>query len=376
MGKATFGDVGNAIASNPMVRAVAGYAGDLANFFPAGAMEKAVGGAAADTAKNIAGAALPTINEGLRDVGNLALKHKIPLSVDQISDSAALKNIQKVSQELPFSGQPAFRNKQMKAFNRALLSTVGVDGEKITKKVMKDAFSKVGSEFEKLGAGKTFQIGKDFDSKINEILADNTAIKDSIGHFNREVKRVRKNADAAGNIPGETLNSLRSRVNKIARETNNPDTADLLHQLEVAIIDTMVGGDEVAKAAFSQTKKKYKNLLAIEPLTTKGRAGNISPSQLNQRVSKIYGRSHAIGEAGDIGELAQIGHELLPELGGSDTVQKLIYAGKAAAGVGASGTAAALAPLSTATALGVNRAAQSGINRNQALVKKMIKGKK
>jgi GH24 family phage-related lysozyme (muramidase) len=103
----------------------------------------------------------------------------------------------------------------------------------------------------------------------------------------------------------------------------------------------------------------------IEPLAAKAKGGMINPTQLNQRVSQVYRRAHTIGESGDIGDLARIGNELMPVLGGSDTAEKLLYM------TGAGGTAVVNAPL-TGAALAGNRLLQSGVNRNQALVNKLI----
>lgn len=311
----------------------------------------------------------PVINEGLLDTAELALKYKIPLSLDEISSSRPLKNIQKISQEAPLSGQAAFREEQMSAWNRSLLKTIGIEGDKFTPKAMNEAFDRAGLEFDKLGAGKTFNLNDIFRPRTNEILveAEQTATKDAIKNFNNRVKKILSNADNAGNIPGEKIALLRAETNKLARKTNNPDTQGLLHDLENAIIDTMTAGDDAASGAFSAAKQRYKNLIVLEPLATKAKGGNFSPSLLQQRVARIYGRQFTRGKAGEIGELARIGHELLPELGGSDTTQKSGYL------LGLGGMMAA--PLTTTSLLGVNRLYQETVNRNQSFVRKAISRK-
>lgn len=324
-------------------------------------------------ARAAGGSMLPIADEGLKDVAALAVKHDIPLSVDQISSSPALKTAQKVSQEVPFSGQAAFRDSQMNAFNSALLGTVGQEGTKITPLKMRQAFTKVGKEFDDLGNGQTFHLGQDFQANVGQIMSDaeQTSTKDSIDNFQKALGNVFKNIDEGGNISGEKLNTLRSQVNALSRKANSQDTADLLHQLEGALIDTMTSGDPAKQAAFTATKQKYKNLLAIEPLAVKAKAGNINPTLLNDRVAKIYGRMHTTGQSGDIGELARIGHELLPQLMGSDTTQKAAFAALAAKTAGGIGAAMINLP-ATITGLAANRGLQ-GINRSQTLIKAMIK---
>lgn len=343
----------------------------------AGAKQGAITGGAIGSAVPLAGAAigaglsaaLPKADEGLVEVGKLAQKYSIPLSIDELTSSRAVKNIQKVSQELPFSGQAKFRDAQMEAFNRAITKSIGQNSTKITPEIMDKAFEKVGAEFDNLGKGKTFILDQNFTDSIQSILDDAAinATDDAVKNFQKGLERVYKNANPDGTISGEKLSFLRSNINGLARKANNPDTAELLKDLENAVIDVMTAGDDVAKEALSSAKYKYKNLLAIEPLAQKAKGGNISPTLLANRVARIYGRQYTRGRAGELGDLARIGSELLPELGGSDTAQKLGYMA-ATMGAGAIDMGA------TAAGLGVNRAAQSLINRNPALVNKMIQG--
>lgn len=323
------------------------------------------------------GAAAPKIDNGLHDVAKLARKYEIPLSFDQVSSSRALKNMQKVSQELPFSGQEKFRDSQLKAWNKALFKTVGLDADKFTKINMDKAFTQVGHEFDTLAKGKTFQFDDAFARRLDDIRqeAASTANRDAIGNFEDAVAKALKEAGPMGEITGEKLGKLRATTNRMARKASNIDTQNLLHDLENAIIDVMTEGDDLAKGAFSATKQKYKNLIVLEPLASKAKGGNISPSQLNNRVSQVYGRAHTRGKAGEIGDLAQIGFEILPELGGSDTVQKGLYAMGglgAAGGVIANPVVGVPAALTAAAGLGINRAAQSGLNRNQKMIDKAL----
>lgn len=311
--------------------------------------------------------AIPVADDGLKEVAKIAKKYNIPVSVSQITNSKPIKNIQKVSQELPFSGHDKFREKQLTAFNRAITKTFGAESDRITPEVMNKAFTQVGKEFDDLGRGKIFQVAP-LKSSIDEILADSSAYTDdAVGAFNKEVETVLKNVDETGNISGEKLSFLRSRLNKLARKTSDFDKKTLFHDLENSVIDLMTEGDDAAKGALSAAKQKYKNLLAIEPLAQKAKGGNISPSLLNNRVAKIFGRQFTRGQAGELGDLARIGNELLPELGGSDTLQKSAVL---------LGTGAALTNPKTiipaAGGLATNKAYQSWFNQNQGLIQKMV----
>lgn len=341
----------------------------------------AVGDAALETGKlagkaiapvgKLAGKAVsaiaPSVDEGLVDVAKKAQKFNIPLSYDQITTSNAAKNVQKISKELPLSGQASFRNKQMTAYNKALFNTVGIDADKFTPQNMARAFEMVGGEFDALTSGKKFNIGEDF---INELAKSADEISSTYGQeaanvFQREAGKV-INDFAGDEISGELIGRQRARINALARKAN-PEIKGALLDLENAIVDGITSKDPGIRKALSDAKQKYKNLIVLEPLAAKAKGGNISPAQLNNRVARVYGRAHTIGKSGDIGDLARIGNELLPELGGSDTAQKLLYYG---------GTAASLSnPVTATMAAGgalANRALQSGLNRNQKLIYKAL----
>jgi len=121
-----------------------------------------------------------------------------------------------------------------------------------------------------------------------------------------------------------------------------------------------------ARPAFTNLKYQYKNLITVTPVAAKALRGNINTTLLEGAVMRTWGtKEYAIGQAGDLGELAKISKTFLPHLGGSDTVQKAIYAG---AGISAAGGGAALAgaPAAAAT-LGANRLYQAGNTSQKAV---------
>jgi hypothetical protein len=349
----------------------------------AGGVPTLVGGKLAPKAAGeLVTKAIPAADVGLLPVSKLAQKHAIPMSMDEVTGSRALKAAQKVGQDLPFSGQQAFREKQMEAWNKGILKNLGEEGMRITPEVMNSAYKRLGKEFDALGKGKKFSVGQPFDTGLNEIRGeygifkkpDGTVIassktKDAVDSFENTVAELKREANPDGTISGEKLNKMRAKVNKYIRDSDDYDTKVLLGDLENHIIDTMTADPKVA-AEFAQTKQQYKNFIALEPLVQKGKAGNISPIGLSNRVARIYGRAYTTGNAGDIGELARVGREILPELSGSDTQTRQMY-NKMAGLIGTAG-AGSYSPITTAVGLGGNRAFQEFFNRNQDLIKKAI----
>jgi hypothetical protein len=366
--------------NNPNATRSIESAGDILNFLfgakvggePAASALTKTGKAALPVAKDAIAKGMsgvtPKIDPGLLPVVNLAKKYDIPLSLDEVTGSRALKSVQKVGQDLPFSGQKAFRDKQMAAWNKGILKTMGEEGDKLTPEAMDKAYKRLGSEFDNLGKGRVYNVSGTFNKSMMDIMNDAEVTKsaDARKNFSNVIKQIKKEIKPDGTITGEQLNKLRAKINGYIRSTDNYDTKVLLGDVENHIIDTLTSGDEKIAKDFAKTKQQYKNFIALEPLVQKGKAGNISPTGLSTRVAKIYNRAYTTGNAGDIGELARVGKEVLPELGGSDTQNKILY------GLGAGG-AAFSHPLVTGAALGGNRAFQEFINRNQSLIHNLAK---
>lgn len=313
------------------------------------------------------GAALPKVDDGLRETAKLARKYNIPLSFDEITDSRAIKNLQKISQDLPFSGQDNFRDLQQKAFNKAVTKSFGQEADRITPELMNKAFKDLGKQFDDLTSGKSFAAGESYKKMTKELLDEAEAYSSSTQDaLKKQLSIIEKNI-SDGSITGEKLGFLRNRISKLAQKAKDPELGSAYKDIENMIIDMATEDDILKKAGFGETKRQYKNLLAVEGIARPGKAkgGNINPSQLAAQVSKIYGRNFTRGNAGELGDLARIGSDLLPELGGSDTMSKAALLGVSAGGLGVN------APVVGAT-LGANRATQSFINRNQKLIDKVL----
>jgi len=323
-------------------------------------------GGAGPIVSDIAGTALPKIEDAYKHTAKLAEKHGIPVSMTQVAQTRPLKAIQKVSQDLPFSGADEFRDRQLKAWNRALSKTFGQDFDSFTTLNMRRAFEDLGDQFSAMGKGKTF----DPTDTLNEAIERSQKYRSAYGDeafdvFEREIDKLMSAVDDTGKISGDVLNNMRIDIGKVSRKAtknNNFANAEALRDVENVIVDIMTGGDNASKTAYKTLKYQYKNLLAVEPLTQKGKGGNFSPTLLSNRIGRMYGRQYTTGAAGDIGELAQIGQELIEE-GGSDTFTKAIY--------GAGITAGAAAEPTVLTGLLGNRAYQKWFNQNQSLLQKM-----
>ncbi len=372
LGTDTLGAVGTVYGGNAAVKAAAPIVKDVA-----ATGKKAISEGTEAIASGTAKALAPSLDAATKEIVGLAVKHNVPVKLSEISNGKFTKSLDKIGESLAGSGEEAFRDKQLSAWNKGVLKTVGVDSKQFTPKVMDAAFKKVGKVFDGFANGKTFEMGADFTKKLDEIRADAPSLytQEAIKAFENEVKKVMANVKD-GKMSGDVLSTLRSNVNGIARKTQIQGAGELMHDLEDAIISTVADSSPESVAALSKAKQQYKNLIAIEPIANKAQKGRINPALLQARVQKVYGRSYTRGNAGDIGELARIGRELLPASEGSDTaIKSAILKGAstisktAQVGLGAT----LLDGGATAGVLGLNRLYQSGINRNQSLVKAALK---
>jgi hypothetical protein len=312
-------------------------------------------------------AATPNIPVGMAEVTSLAQKYDIPTSLPQVTESRALNNVQKISQELPFSGSAGFRDKQLSKWQENIFKTIGIKGDRFSPSMMNMAFKKVGGEFDDLTKNKRFNVGDTLEKRIMDIAedADNAYSGEAMKALEKQVMPIIDSLDSQGNITGDALSFYRRKLNALARKAKDEEKKAVFQDLENAIVDSITSNDPILQAKLQQAKYNYKNLIAVEPLAVKAKKGFINPTLLNQRVAQVYGRAHTTGNSGDIGELARIGHELLGELGGSDTLQKGLYTGAALGG-------GYIDPLTTGSILAANRGIQSGLLRNQSLINRKV----
>jgi hypothetical protein len=326
-------------------------------------------GAAAST---VGRAVTPKIDEALVPVVALAKKYNIPLSINQITGGRAINAAQKVSQDIPFSGQEGFRDKQMRALNKALLKTVGIDNDKFSRPVIEEAYLEAGKRFDKLTKGKTFNITNESLDRLSEI--EDFVQSRNFGDIGP--KAFKKHTDeifarVKGNtLEGDDIVKLRNKFALLSRTGSNVDAKELASTMEAYLADIISDG---APKALRDAKQKYKNLIVLEPLMAKIKGGNIAVGELTTRVNKVYGRQFIKGQAGEMGELADIGRELLLELGGSDTQTRQMISNLT---IGTALGSYFIDPVIMFGAGGiasVNRAIQSGVNRNQAIINAMTK---
>lgn len=279
---------------------------------------------AINTASKRAFLPVPQITDEGKRVATLAQQYDIPIGMDDVTDSKFYKTLISEGQSVPFSGSQKKIDTQLSKFTAAVARSVGLeDTQKLTVENIDKAFSNVGKEFDALTKGQTFTMNDDVAAGLNDILsvAENGGYgAEGVKLFNKYIADLGAVVDDSGIVDGETLAKLRSKLNAVSRKGSDLNAKTLASELEGVISDFITDGHP---EALRQAKYRYKNLLAIEPLAAKDQIGGmISPSQLLGRVRQVYKRQFSRGNAGELGDLANIGQYIKESIPNSGTAQR------------------------------------------------------
>lgn len=319
--------------------------------------------------------AAPKIDQNTAQLAQRAQDFNIPLSVTQINPTRFGDTVQKVSQEIPFSGVNKFDDAQSLGWNRALAKeAIGMDVEALNPKAVRGFLEKVDQDYTDALAGTSVRITKDQLARFDDIGTKTDVLPDAFKKPVLDKIQSVKSQIANGFVKGEKANNLRKELMAAAGRAG-PEVKDYFNEMAATLGDVVMEGLPAEKAAkLAQTNRYYRNFKTVEPLLEKATDGLINPTQLQQRVaSSKYIRGSRVDSGDDaLIDLGRIG-AMIPKLGGSDTAQKTLL--MQAAGLAATPTAGAglfIEPATTIAGLSANRAYQSLFNQNQNVVKAAI----
>jgi hypothetical protein len=357
------GDIGKA-SGVPMGEVIGSFAG--------GAIGAAAVGPLTQRAKAVTQRlAAPKIDQSTAQLAQRAQQFDIPLSVTQVAPTRVRSTVQKVSQELPFSGVGKFEDTQVSAWNKALTKTIGVEADTLSPEIVNQFLQKTGKEYDNVLAGTTVRMGKDASRAIQGAVDESyktmdKSLADIVAANAQDLLAQAKGGFISGEKAASIRRTLMNRASKASGEVKDA-LGDIVSQFDEVIRQSM---PQEKVDALNTLNRQYRNFKTIEPLLEKSVDGVINPTQLLQRVasSKFIKGSRAELGQDDLVDLARIG-KMMPRLGGSDTAQKTTLM-QAVAPTSIAGTA--VEPTTGITALAGNRAYQSLYNQNQAVVNAAI----
>lgn len=298
-------------------------------------------------------AATPRLSPRSMELVGKATDAGVPINFHQLSDNKFMKIIGETAENVPMAGGGSLRAKRREAFNLALAKQMDPETDitvldDISFKQLQDAagerIGEISSKYQVPVTEFGNLMGLD---RVRRGTPDTQAV---VKAWADDLKRI---ADENGGIvPGDTLRKLRTEIQAQAREmrANKGDVAatldDVVHRMDDALANVAADTDV---AALTDARRRYAISKVLEPLVARHPDGNFAPSALKNIMAQKSGgkqRRMARGEAGDLGEYARIGNELLKELPSSGTAERnLVYGG---VGAGAGAGAAFAEPLSAA----------------------------
>lgn len=322
--------------------------------------------------------ATPAIDEAVKPLVQRAKDFGIRLRGDQIADSRVRNTIQKIGQELPFSGAGAFEQEQQRDFTKAVAKTIGQDTDSLGAETIKKFRKDVGEKFDSVLSGKTISVSPE---DIQGIESVKTAARDNIESgladvVDRNVDKTLKDL-SAGELSGEKLASIRSQMLKTSIRAQG-GAKDFIGDI-VDSIDNIASKNITPEEGkvLEEARNQWRNFRTIQPLLKKSTDGQINPTQLLNKVSSsryIDASSKVVGDD-DLVDLARIGKEFLSKKGGSDTFQKAALGSGLVAGVTGAFTNPLLtlqAATTTGGVLALNRGVQA-VNQSQKLIDLALK---
>ena len=274
--------------------------------------------------------AIPSAPQGFQPInakteaGKILQKNQIPLDKGQATDNPLLKRVSSALKDNPITTgkEQQFNQTQQKAFNRAVLRSVGVDSDSASQSAMAEAKQKIGRLYDQVGKNGAF-FDNQLQSDIGNIEQNANSTVLNIKPLKNNIEDILNAVDSSGKINGQKFIQIRSNLSDLSKK---PDVGPVARQLHDALIGALERSNPKDAEILAQANQQWRVLKNIETAIDKGLSGYISPLRLSnaiaakaQRNASIYG----IGGDQDLISLAKAGREILPDtLPNSGTVPR------------------------------------------------------
>jgi hypothetical protein len=246
----------------------------------------------------------------------------VDLTAGQRTGSKPLMWAESTFGDMPIAGGRAaeIQNRQGQQFTQAAMKRAGSTASLATPEAIDDAFSRLGQRFDDLASRNTLKMDAKFAQDIGDAVQDyvqvvNPSMRAPI--VDNVVQDIIE-ASKSGGFQGAAYQNLRSRLEKIARTTQDSDLAGVLRSVRSALDDAMersIPAGSPDRGAWGEVRRQYRNLIPIEKAATgageRAAEGYISPALLRTAVKQQSGRAYARGQ-GDLAELARAGTVMNP----------------------------------------------------------------
>ncbi len=308
-------------------------AGELADKFKlgpvTGTIARLLGGVAGGSVPHVGArivTPLPT-SEARRGL-NATLRAE---GIDQTAGQATgRRNLQYWENDL----SPGINERQGEQLTRAALRRVGENADRATPEVVDRAFTRIGGDFDRVGANNTLQadhrMGRDIVDAWTH-YAHHTPVSQRLPAARNYVRDIYNTVTANGGVlRGDVYNTLRSKLAASARQSRDATTSHFYSDMTEALDDAMArsirrnnSGDI---GVLDRARRQYRNMLVVERAASgageSAANGMLTPAQLASATKAVHGKRAFVRGQGDFADLSRAAQGALPALPDSGTSQR------------------------------------------------------
>lgn len=270
----------------------------------------------------------PNLSNATQEAAAQTMRREgVTLTAGQRTGSKALKYAESV-----LGGGTAERMQETQArqFTRAVLQRAGIAADEASPDVIDGAFTRIGNEMDGLAARNTLHSDQQFVGDLTSAWQDYSSTVPAshrapvIENTLRDIANtINKNG---GTLAGDAYQSFRSRLERLARKTLDPELMAALRDIRTALDDAMersIGATNPGDlGAWQEVRNQYRNMLVIEKAATgageQAASGIITPARLRSAAIQQNRRAFARGR-NDFTELANAGAQTMTPLPQSGT---------------------------------------------------------
>jgi len=310
------------------------------------------------------GGALPFVGAGIRRLISPA-----PAAAGKQAAAATLRNegveltagqatgnkgLQYREAELGGAAAQDFMERQSDSFTAAALRRAGIDATRATPEVIDHAYTRIGQAFDGLAARNNLQSDARFAGELGQIWRDYSSLVSQSQRapiVESTIIDLSQAVQNGGQLPGRAYQAIRSRIERAARATKDPELMmtlrDITSALDGVMERTIAQANPADLGAWQEARRAYRNMLVIEDAATrageKSADGIITPANLRSAAKKQGRRGFSRGRH-EFAGLANAGVSAMTPLPESGTAQRLAAKAfmplGAAAGAGVGGAVA------------------------------------
>lgn len=225
----------------------------------------------------------------------------------------------------------AMMERQGEQFTSAALKRAGITADRATPEVMDKAFTRIGNQFESLGARHSLPADAQLATDVASVVTDYAALVPVAARAPIVQKMANDLVNAAqSGMKGDAYNAITSRLARMARNNKDPQLGDALRDMRHAIDESMERHLTNIKSpdlpAWKTARKEYRNIIVLEQAAAgageKAAEGILSPSALRNATVQNQGRRNYVRGEGDFADLARAGEATMKPLPQSGTAPR------------------------------------------------------